>query len=194
MKTDSHVKIQSLSPLGDNHVEIVPGTAAAPLAPPGSFLIADPYIDFNALTAKLSDLAPDAQKLILSLNDRVGELKLTISRVNDLLNDQNRLNLSATIAETRGLLTDNREKVKLTIANLNAASEEDRPAAGQPESDLRSSQQNHRPCRFAGRPECSRHSPVGRRIEGCAGEDQWVGRRLEENPRCQRRQHRPDAG
>jgi phospholipid/cholesterol/gamma-HCH transport system substrate-binding protein len=122
VKTDSHVKIQSLSPLGDNHLEIVPGTAAAPLAKPGSYLTADPYIDFSALTAKLNDLAPGAQQLIGSLNERVTELKVTISRVNDLLNDQNRANVSVSLAEVRGLLTDNRAQIKTTIANLNAAS------------------------------------------------------------------------
>jgi phospholipid/cholesterol/gamma-HCH transport system substrate-binding protein len=122
VKTDSHVKIESLSPLGDNHLEIVPGSAGAPLAPPGSYLPADPYIDFTALTTKLNDLAPDAQHLINSLNDRITELKVTISRVNDLLSDQNRENLAATLAQTRGLLTDNRLQVKQTIANLNAAS------------------------------------------------------------------------
>jgi phospholipid/cholesterol/gamma-HCH transport system substrate-binding protein len=121
VKTDSHVKIQSLSPLGDNHLEIVPGTAAAPHAPPGSYLTADPYIDFAALTAKLNDLAPGAQQLIGSLNERVTELKVTISRVNDLLNDQNRANVSVSLAEVRGLLTDNRAKIKSTIDNLNAA-------------------------------------------------------------------------
>jgi phospholipid/cholesterol/gamma-HCH transport system substrate-binding protein len=122
VKTDSHVKIESLSPLGDNHLEIVPGTASAPPAQPGSYLTADPYVDFNALTAKLSALAPDAQQLLHSLNERVTELKVTISRVNDLLNDQNRANISVSIAEARGMLTENRAQIKATIANLNAAS------------------------------------------------------------------------
>jgi phospholipid/cholesterol/gamma-HCH transport system substrate-binding protein len=122
VKTDSHVKIGSLSPLGDNHMEIVPGSAAAPLAPPGSTLTADPYVDFSALTAKLNDLAPDVQRLLAALNDRVGELKVTIGRVNDLLNDQNRENLAATLTQARGLLTDNRAQVKAAVANVNAAS------------------------------------------------------------------------
>ena len=29
VKTDSHVKIMSMSPLGDNHLEVVPGSAAS---------------------------------------------------------------------------------------------------------------------------------------------------------------------
>jgi phospholipid/cholesterol/gamma-HCH transport system substrate-binding protein len=122
VKTDSHVKIASLSPLGDNHLEIVPGSAAAARAQPGSTLTSDPYVDFSALASKISDLAPDAQRLLASLNDRVSELKVTINRVNDLLNDQNRQNLSATLVQARGLLTDNRAQVKSAIANVNAAS------------------------------------------------------------------------
>ena len=41
VKTDSHVKIMSMSPLGDNHLEILPGSAQAALAPPGSLLPSD---------------------------------------------------------------------------------------------------------------------------------------------------------
>jgi len=122
VKTDSHVKIESLSPLGDNHLEIVPGSANAPRAPNGSLLPSDPYVDFNALTAKINDLAPDAQRLLASLNDRTSELKVTISRVNDLLNDQNRANIAGTIAQAKGMITENRAQLKSTIANLNAAS------------------------------------------------------------------------
>src|SRR5256886_10630841 len=37
VKADSHVKIMSVSPLGDNHLEILPGTAQSPIAPGGAF-------------------------------------------------------------------------------------------------------------------------------------------------------------
>jgi phospholipid/cholesterol/gamma-HCH transport system substrate-binding protein len=123
VKADSHVKIQSLSPLGDNHLEIVPGSPSAPPAQPGAYLPADPYIDFSALTAKLNDLAPGAQQLIGGLNERVVELKVTIARVNDLLNDKNRENISVSIAQARQLIAENRAQIQATIANLNAASQ-----------------------------------------------------------------------
>src|SRR5215813_1009948 len=42
VKTDSHVRIMSLSPLGDNHLEIVPGTEKAGLAQAGAILSSDP--------------------------------------------------------------------------------------------------------------------------------------------------------
>src|ERR1700681_2580450 len=44
VKTDSKVKIMSLSPLGDNHLELYPGSAAAGIAPVGSLLPSEKYV------------------------------------------------------------------------------------------------------------------------------------------------------
>jgi phospholipid/cholesterol/gamma-HCH transport system substrate-binding protein len=122
VKTDSHVKIMSLSPLGDNHLEIVPGSEKAALASTGAILASDPYVDFNALTAKVNEIAPQAQQLLKTLNDRATELKVTVNRVNELINDKNRENLSATLADARGMIAENRAPVKSTVQNLNSAS------------------------------------------------------------------------
>jgi phospholipid/cholesterol/gamma-HCH transport system substrate-binding protein len=127
VKTDSHVKIMSLSPLGDNHLEIVPGSERAALAANGATLPCDPYVDFNALTAKINDIAPQAQQLLKTLNDRAGDLQVTLARINDLLNDSNRANLAATLAETRGLIAENRAPVKATVKNLSSATEKLEP-------------------------------------------------------------------
>jgi len=127
VKTDSHVKIMSLSPLGDNHLEILAGTPAAAMAKDGSQLTADTYVDFNALTAQINDLAPHAQQLIVSLNDRATELKVTVERVNDLLNAQNRANLSATLANTRGMIEENRPALHSTLQHINSVSEKLEP-------------------------------------------------------------------
>jgi len=122
VKTDSHVKIMSLSPLGDNHLEIVPGSEKAALASTGAILASDPYVDFNALTAKVNEIAPQAQQLLKTLNERATELKVTVNRVNELINDKNRENLSATLADARGMIAENRAPVKSTVQNLNSAS------------------------------------------------------------------------
>jgi phospholipid/cholesterol/gamma-HCH transport system substrate-binding protein len=127
VKTDSHAKIMSMSPLGDNHLEVLPGGVQTPLAQSGSVLPSDNYVDFNALTAEINDLAPKAQNVLDSLNDRLGELKETVARVNDLLNTQNRANLAATLADARGMLDENRPEVKSTIHHLNLASEKFEP-------------------------------------------------------------------
>lgn len=127
VKTDSHAKIMSMSPLGDNHLEVLPGSQTSALAPPGAQLPSDVYIDFNALTAQLNDIAPQAKQLLSALNGRAGELQETIARVNDLLNPQNRQNLSATIADARGMLEENRPQIKSTVQNLNAVSQKLQP-------------------------------------------------------------------
>ncbi len=123
VKTDSKVKIMSLSPLGDNHLELYPGSVQAAAAPAGSLLPSDKYVDFNALTEQINNLAPHAQDLIQSLDARATELKVTIDRVNDLLNAQNRSNLSETLAQTRGLIADSRPQVKATLQHVNDLTE-----------------------------------------------------------------------
>jgi phospholipid/cholesterol/gamma-HCH transport system substrate-binding protein len=123
VKTDSHVRIMSMSPLGDNHLEIVPGSPQASLAQNGATLPSDKYLDLNAITERINDLAPEAQKLLQTLNDRATEMKVTIARVNDLLNDRNRENLAGTLAETRQMIAEDRPQVKATLGHLNASSE-----------------------------------------------------------------------
>ena len=122
VKTDSHVAILSFSPLGDNHLELRAGSPNAPRAPDGALLSADPYVGFNDLTGQINRMAPQAQELLANLNDRVTQLQVTIDRVNELLNDKNRANMSATLSEMHGMLAENRPQIKSTMDNVNAAS------------------------------------------------------------------------
>jgi phospholipid/cholesterol/gamma-HCH transport system substrate-binding protein len=122
VKTDSRVAILSFSPLGDNHLELRAGSPNAPRATDGALLPADPYVGFNDLTAQINKMAPQAQELLANLNDRVTQLKVTVDRVNDLLNDQNRQNVSATLSELHGMLAENRPQIKSTLNNVNEAS------------------------------------------------------------------------
>ena len=119
VKTDSHAKIMSLSPLGENHLEIVPGTKQAALARDGSWLTADDYVDFNAITKRINDIAPAAQQLLGTLNDRATELQVTVTRINDLLSDKNRANLAGTLSATRGMIEEDRPVIKETLGHLN---------------------------------------------------------------------------
>lgn len=123
VKTDSHVRIMSMSPLGDNHLEIVPGTPQTALAKDGSTLPSDKYLDLNAITERINDIAPEAQQLLHTFNERATELKVTIDRVNDLLNAQNRANLAGTLAQTHQMLAEDRPLIKSTLGHVNGASE-----------------------------------------------------------------------
>ena len=118
VKTDSVATITSNSPLGDNFLGIIPGTASAPSAPAGSTLKSTQYIGFADVVGLIGDLGPNANDLVKNLNDRTTELKETLDRVNDLLNAQNRANISASLGNVRGMLEEDRPAVHSAIANL----------------------------------------------------------------------------
>jgi phospholipid/cholesterol/gamma-HCH transport system substrate-binding protein len=122
IKTDSRVAILSFSPLGDNHLEIRAGSPAAPRAAEGAILPSDPYVGFNELTEQFNRVIPQAQELMGTLNLRMKELSVTLARVNDLLNDENRANISASIADIHGMLREERPVIKSTLNNVNGAS------------------------------------------------------------------------
>jgi phospholipid/cholesterol/gamma-HCH transport system substrate-binding protein len=131
VKTDSRVAILSFSPLGDNHLEIRAGSPNAPFAPNGSQLPADAYVGFNDLTVQINKIAPQAQELMANLNDRVTQLKITVDRINDLLNDKNRQNVSESLSQLSGMLAEDRPQIKNTLKNVNAASEKIGPLLDQ---------------------------------------------------------------
>jgi phospholipid/cholesterol/gamma-HCH transport system substrate-binding protein len=122
VKTDSVVVISSNSPLSDNFLGIVPGSKAAQRAPSGSTLNSNQYVGFGELEAELADLAPQARVLLDNLNRRVVELQTTVARVNDVLNDKNRANLSASLGTVRGVLEENRQPLHSTITHFDDAS------------------------------------------------------------------------
>jgi phospholipid/cholesterol/gamma-HCH transport system substrate-binding protein len=122
IKIDSTATISSNSPLSDNFLGIVPGTNAAPRAPAGSTLKSLEYVGFGELEAELADLGPEARVLLGNLNQRATELQVTVARINDLLNDRNRANLSATIGSVRGVIDENRKPLHSTVTHFDEAS------------------------------------------------------------------------
>jgi len=134
VRTNATVAIMSYSPLGDNHLEILPAppnAPPAPAAPSGALLNSKPYLGFNDLAEQINKMAPQAQELLTNLNQRVKELSVTIARVNDLLNDQNRQNISASLSDLHGMLNEDRPVVRSTLKNVNTASEKITPLIDQ---------------------------------------------------------------
>jgi phospholipid/cholesterol/gamma-HCH transport system substrate-binding protein len=122
VKKDSKVKISSLSALGDNYLEIEAGTVAALPASSNDELQSIPYVSFDQLVAKLNDMAPTLNDLLKNMNGRVTQLKDTLADVNDLLDEPNRKNISASLAQIRGMLDEDRPKISSTLDNVNKAS------------------------------------------------------------------------
>ncbi len=118
VKTDSLAKITTLGPLGESYLEITTGTKDSPLAPPGSVLKSREMVPIAELGDMIGDVVPSADRVLATLNDRLGELKLTIANVNDLLNDQNRKNISSTVSNLNGLLAENGPKLTATMSSV----------------------------------------------------------------------------
>ena len=122
VKTDSVAKITSLGPLDENYVEVGTGTKDAPLAPPGSEVKSVTTVGISDLGDMIGNLAPVAQQVLQNLNQRITELQTTVARVNDLLNDRNRMNVSEGLGNLNAMLAEDRPKVSATLTNVQAAS------------------------------------------------------------------------
>jgi phospholipid/cholesterol/gamma-HCH transport system substrate-binding protein len=135
LKVDSVAKISALGPLSDNYVEISPGSRQAAAAPAGSTLPSAETFGLPQLTDAAQTLVPDLQTAVQKLNQNLDVLQVTLARANDLLNDQNRANvtnsldgLEKTVVAVRpavtssldnldGILADARPKVSLSLDN-----------------------------------------------------------------------------
>ena len=122
LKADSVAKIASLSPLGDNYVELTAGTREAAAAAPGSVLRSTESINFSDLGDMVGELKPMLQQVLQDLNQRLNELQVTMARANDLLSDQNRSNISAALGNANSMLAEDRPKVSATLSNVQTAS------------------------------------------------------------------------
>ncbi|HZM09532.1 MAG TPA: MlaD family protein [Candidatus Limnocylindrales bacterium] len=122
VKTDSVAKITSLGPLDENYVEVGTGTKEAPLAPPGSEVKSVATVGIADLGDMIGNLAPVAQQVLQNLNQRLTELQVTVARVNDLLNDRNRTNVSEGLGTLNAMLAEDRPKVSATLTNVQTAS------------------------------------------------------------------------
>jgi phospholipid/cholesterol/gamma-HCH transport system substrate-binding protein len=119
VKTDSVVIVTSTSPLGENFLGILAGSAGAQRAQPNAVLKSKEPTSFSDIADKINELAPVANELLTNLNARVVELKVTLARVNDLLNDDNRQNVSATLSNLRGMLQEDRPIVHSALNHVN---------------------------------------------------------------------------
>jgi phospholipid/cholesterol/gamma-HCH transport system substrate-binding protein len=122
VKTDSQAKIASLSALGENFLEITPGKAESPMAKSGAVLPSKEFFGINDVADMLNELGPKAQDLVDNLDDRVIQLKVTIDRVNDLINDQNRANVSSSLGNLNGMLAENRPHIKSALGHVDDVS------------------------------------------------------------------------
>jgi phospholipid/cholesterol/gamma-HCH transport system substrate-binding protein len=115
VKTDSLVKIASLSELGDNYLAILPGSPAAPKARDGSILQVGKFNTFDDMETRLSEVMPKAQATMDDLKAEANKLQKTIGHLNSQLDTQNRQKISSTIAQSNKMLATTRRTLPATL-------------------------------------------------------------------------------
>jgi phospholipid/cholesterol/gamma-HCH transport system substrate-binding protein len=121
VKKDSIARITTIGALSDNYVELGTGTKGGALAPPGSELKSKETLGIGDLGDMVGNLAPVADQVLQNLNQRLVELQVTVARVNDLLNDKNRVNVGASLGNLNSMLSDSRPKVSASLTNVQSA-------------------------------------------------------------------------
>jgi phospholipid/cholesterol/gamma-HCH transport system substrate-binding protein len=127
VKIDSIAKIAALGALSDNFLEVGTGTKGAALAPAGSELKSAETLGIGDLGDMIGSLEPVAKDVLQNLDQRLVELQVTITRVNDLLNDKNRSEVSVSLGNLNGLLADSRPKVAASLTNVQNATAQIQP-------------------------------------------------------------------
>ncbi len=122
VKTDSVAKIASLSALGENYLEISPGKVESPRAKSGSLLPSKEFFGITDVADMLNKLGPNVEDLVNHLNDRVVQLKVTIDRTNDLLNDENRSHVSGALGNLNAMLAEDRPRIKSALGHVDDVS------------------------------------------------------------------------
>jgi phospholipid/cholesterol/gamma-HCH transport system substrate-binding protein len=135
VREDSVIRVSSIGILSEYYIDITAGSLGARVLRPGEVVVGREMVEINELVAELADVAGNVKGLASRLGETFGgkgstmarfleDIDSLVGRVNGLV-DENRRGVTEAITEiggvareTRGLLTDNREELRGTIANL----------------------------------------------------------------------------
>ncbi len=126
VRTNSKARISSLGFLGENYMEVSPGTRDAALLPSGSEIpsmeiaqLADVFNNVNNITVNANKLVNDLDDRFLVLADNANQL---IRNMNGVVAPENREHFNSLLANADGMLKESRPRVDKTLANLEVAS------------------------------------------------------------------------
>jgi phospholipid/cholesterol/gamma-HCH transport system substrate-binding protein len=125
--TDSSARISTLGFLGENYVEISPGSRGAGPLKPGSEIsateivqLADVFSNVNTVTLNTNKLVNDVDEKFLVLANRTDQV---ITNVNAVVGPENRAHLESVLANMDATLAETRPRLKTTLDNIDSASQ-----------------------------------------------------------------------
>lgn len=111
----SRAKIGSLNALGDNYLEITPGTKEAARLPPGSTIPSEEMTSFSDITAKVAEVTDTANLVLLKVRDDVTllveDLRVLTQNLQDLTDEKNRDNIESMLENANNLFETQGPKI-----------------------------------------------------------------------------------
>jgi len=126
VRANSRARISTLGFLGENYVEVSPGTRDAALLKPGSELpaaeivqLADVFNNVNNVTVNANKLVNDLDEKFVVLANNADQL---INNLNTVVGPENRQHLQAALANVDAMLAETRQPLKSSLANIDTVS------------------------------------------------------------------------
>jgi len=132
IRSNSQARISSLGFLGENYLEVSPGTRDAALLPPGSEIptveivqLSDVFNNVNNITVNATKLVNDLDDRVLALTDNANAL---IKNLNAVVGPENQQHISSVLANSDEMLKEVQPHMDKTMTNLETASGKLSPA------------------------------------------------------------------
>ena len=107
--------IASLNALGQNYLEIMPGSSAAPRIAPGGVVPSVEALTFSDLTRKVASVADDAVELMARMDAKVttvvDDLHAVLGNLEELTGEQNQRNVARMLENTNDFLETQTPKI-----------------------------------------------------------------------------------
>ncbi len=126
IRGNSKARISTLGFLGENYVEVSPGTREAALLPNGSEIPALEIVQLADVFNNVSNVTVNANKLVNDLDDKflvlANNSNQLINNLNQAVGPENREHFGSILSNADGMLAESRPHLKKTLANLETAS------------------------------------------------------------------------
>jgi phospholipid/cholesterol/gamma-HCH transport system substrate-binding protein len=126
LRTNSRARISSLGFLGENYLEISPGTRDAALLPPNSEVPSQEIVQLAEVFNNVNNITVNANKLVNDLDDRLlvvtDNFNQVVGNLNAVMGPENRRHINASLANLDAMLAESRPRLTQSLASLESAS------------------------------------------------------------------------
>ncbi|MBI4467083.1 MAG: MCE family protein [Acidobacteria bacterium] len=119
VRTDSKAEVSSLGMLGENYIEIHPGSPQADRLPPGSEIPVQEAVRWGELVNRFGGATEEAKALLADARPRVNA---ALDNIKELTDEENRRRVRSVLARMDQILTDAQPRVKTVLANFESSS------------------------------------------------------------------------